>query len=262
MNDQGIDERKKIEIIKKQFSFLYFNEETNKCNEKQLCDYFYVEVNHQNNLERKNSEQDGLLKGECTSMSKELTNLENIKDIQSIQSIQNIQSIQSIQNIESMGGMENIKNIKNITHLTYNEFISLGLFNFIKQKKRKKEKKRKQKHIEYYIKKENENYEIRLLNKFLFKSFLMFSLFPNFNENICIYMKNYLFKFIGDDLSSLKICVEEKIQKMDKNVSTLKVNSEENFVKEDDEKNVGALNNKGVEIFQTKKVAKEEKKKK
>ncbi|SPJ08578.1 conserved Plasmodium protein, unknown function [Plasmodium sp. DRC-Itaito] len=241
MNDQGIDERKKMEIIKKQFSFLRFNEETNRCKEKQLCDYFYVEVNHLNSLERKTSEQVDLSKGECTSMPKELTNLENIKNIQSLQ---------------SMDGMENIKNI---THLTYNEFISLGLFNFIKQKRRKKEKKRKKKHIEYYIKKENENYEIRLLNKFLFKSFLVFSLFPNFNENICIYMKNYLFKFIVHYLSSLKIRIEEKIQKMNKNVSTLKVNSEENFAKEDEDKNVDGLNNERVQISQTHKVATEEK---
>ncbi|SOV73955.1 conserved Plasmodium protein, unknown function [Plasmodium sp. gorilla clade G3] len=245
MNDQGIDQRKKIQIIKKQFSFLHFNEETNKCKEKQLCDYFDVEVNRLNSLERKTSEQIDLLKGECTSVPKELTNLENIKNIQSIDGMENIKNIQS---------MDSMENIKNITHLTYNEFISLGLFNFIKQKRKKKKKKRKKKHIEYYIKKENENYEIHLLNKFLFKSFLVFALFPNFNENICIYMKNYLFKFIVDYLPSLNIWVEEKIQKMDKNSSTLKLNSEEKFVKEDDDKNVHGLNNERVEISQTHKI--------
>ncbi|SOV10910.1 conserved Plasmodium protein, unknown function [Plasmodium sp. gorilla clade G2] len=220
MNAQGIDEQKKIETIKTQFCFLQFDEDTYECKEKILCDYFYVALNHLKDSERKTSEQIELLKGGCTSKSEKLTNVENMENIKNI---------------------KNIENIKNITHLTYNEFASLGLFNFIKDK-----------HIGYYIKEENENYEIRLLNKFLFKTFLMFELFPHFNKNICIYMKNYLFKFIVDYLPSLKIWVEEKIQKMEKKVNTLKVNSEEIFVKDD--KNVDGLKNERVEISQTYKI--------
>ncbi|CRG98747.1 conserved Plasmodium protein, unknown function [Plasmodium relictum] len=94
--------------------------------------------------------------------------------------------------------------LQSLEYFTFKEFLHLGLFNFIKNKKKFTREEKKVL-----------NYEIILLNKFIFNYFFYFSKFPYFHENIQIYIKNYLLKKNSSFFSSFEEALREKIQNID-----------------------------------------------
>ncbi|CAA9987911.1 conserved Plasmodium protein, unknown function [Plasmodium knowlesi strain H] len=91
---------------------------------------------------------------------------------------------------------------ESIDYFTFEQFAALGLFDFAKdtQKKLTKEERKK------------ENYEIHLLNKFVFNFLYSLSLFPNFYEHVKIYVRKYLLKKNTEMVSSFEKCVMERMK--------------------------------------------------
>ncbi|ANQ07844.1 Uncharacterized protein PCOAH_00020870 [Plasmodium coatneyi] len=109
------------------------------------------------------------------------------------------------QNCAEKNHLSNTQKKKNfeesVDYFTFEQFASLGLFDFAKdtQKKLTKEERKKQ------------NYEIYLLNKFVFNFLYSLSLFPNFYEHVQIYVRKYLLKKNTEVVSSFEKCVMEKM---------------------------------------------------
>ncbi|KJP89642.1 hypothetical protein AK88_00600 [Plasmodium fragile] len=110
------------------------------------------------------------------------------------------------QNCTEKNHLNNTQKKKNceesIDYFTFAQFAALGLFDFAKdtQKKLTKEETKKQ------------NYEIYLLNRFVFNFLFSLSLFPNFYEHVQIYVRKYLLKKNAEVVSSFEKCVMEKMK--------------------------------------------------
>ncbi|SCL98474.1 conserved Plasmodium protein, unknown function [Plasmodium chabaudi chabaudi] len=92
---------------------------------------------------------------------------------------------------------EEEQNLDNLDYFNFQEFSNLCIFTtFLNKKKEKK----------------NYEYEIFLLNKFIFRFLFAFSQMPHFYENLNAYIKNYLFKKSSNFLSLFEKCVQEKVK--------------------------------------------------